>query len=361
MSIRKIIIPLIIFLVLPIAVGLFFYQKFSNLFPDSMKMGGIMSNVPVFNSGLFSDDGNYFAYTYRPEIVKPDFDGSITIRGLGYPVYFQVMETSTGKSMIEDQYKTGKSDHLNVVWTEGDLVWLKEYKYHEGDRLALYDLKANKFRFTFGELEKLNPNISWNNSPRIYINSTSKKGLCLEGDDKRFYQIDPKSGKVEIIQGNLETVNYDYATDFQTDNLSYISDYATTQINGNRESITNSNKGLISEDDFMSVNGLTLTKNKKEGTSPLTYYKDNFFILSPILSKGDQSDKDKELSMLDKNTLKTVWKLQLPQKELKTLIPNYGYERFYIKENLLFVTNNNYLLKIDLEKGKIVEQFELFK
>ncbi|MBS1744862.1 MAG: hypothetical protein JST21_01695, partial [Bacteroidetes bacterium] len=62
----------------------------------------------------------------------------------------------------------------------------------------------------------------------------------------------------------------------------------------------------------------------------------------------------------DKATLQTVWKIQLPQKELKTFIPNYSFERFYIKGNQLLVTNNDYLMSIDLDKGTIAQKTELY-
>lgn len=74
-----------------------------------MTMGGMLTNVPVFKTGTFSEDGNYFAYTYTPEIEKPDVDGSITMRGFGYPTYFQVMETATGKRLVDNPYNTNPS------------------------------------------------------------------------------------------------------------------------------------------------------------------------------------------------------------------------------------------------------------
>jgi hypothetical protein len=348
---------------------LFFGQKFltkviSNFTSGKMEgLGGLMGlrNAPVFQSGVFSDDGNYFAYTYRPEVEMPDVDGNITIRGMDFPTYFQVMETATGKRMIDDQYKTGKSDQLYVVWTEGDLAWLMETVLHKGNRLALYDMKANNFRFAFGELEKRNPSIDWKNTSRFFINISPQKGLLLEANDKRNYRIDPNTGKAETISGKLEMVNYNYADAFQVSESMSQNEYETDKINGSRESITGKNGKPVSQDDFIEVNFLTLSKNKKSpfySDEPITYYKNHFFVLSPISS---DNKIDMELTMLDKNTLQTIWKLQLPQKKLKTIIPKYGFERFYLKGDQLLVTNNDYLMTIDLQSGKTVRQNDLYK
>lgn len=352
-----------------LSIGLsFLWRKYLNNAISNFtsgKMDGIgslmgLSNVPVFQTGIFSEDGNYFAYTYRPEVEMPDVEGSITIRGMGFPTYFQVMETATGKRMIDNPHKTGKSDQLYVVWTEADGVWLMQYVYHKGNQLALYDLKANKFRYEFGELEKLNPNIDWKNTNSFFINTTAHQGLLLEANDKRNYRIDANTGKAETVSGKLERVEYLSLENFQVSNRSIDGQYSTKEINGSRKSITK-NRETISEDDFINVKFLTLSKNRKEtyhNDAPLTYYKDNFFVLSPIAS---DNEVDMELAMLNKTTLKTAWKLQLPQKKLKTMIPRYGMERFFLKGDQMMITNNDYLMTIDLNNGKILKQKSLYE
>jgi len=323
-------------------------------------MGSLMglSNTPVFKTGMFSEDGNYFAYTYQPEVEMPDMDASITIRGMGFPTYFQVMETATGKKLTDKQYKTEKSDQMYVVWTEGDLVWLMQSVYHKGNQLALYDMKANKFHYPFGELEKLNPNVDWKSTNRIFINTTAQKGLLLEANDKRNYRIDPNTGKAETVSGKLEMVNYDANKDFQVSDGNADRQLGKKEINGSRQSITTNNGKTVSQDDFIEMKYLTLSKNKTENYAPpITYYKNNFFVLSPIAS---DNKADMELAMLDKSTLKTIWKIQLPQKKLKTMIPHYESERFFIKDDQMLVTNNDYLMTIDLSNGKIVKQENLY-
>ncbi len=330
----------------------------------SGKMDGIgslmgVSNVPVFKSGIFSDDGNYFAYTYQPEVEKPDVKGSIKMQGFAYPAYFRVMETATGK-IVNKPYEADKHDQMYVVWTENNWVWLMKSVYHKGNQIALYDLKANKFHFDFGELEKLNPSVDWKSTNRFFINSSAQKGLLLEANDKRNYRIDPNTGKAETLQGKFEIVDYNFAKDFQVSDRNSDRQYSKKEINGSRKSITTNNGKTVSQDDFIEVKYLTLTTSELSlgRDAPITYYKNYFFVLSPISS---DNQKDMELAMLDKTTLKTVWKTQLPQKELKTFIPNYNFERFFIKGDQLLVTNNDYLMTIDLGNGKIVKQENLYE
>lgn len=330
----------------------------------SGKMDGIgslmgMSNTPVFRSGTFSDDGNYFVYTYQPEVVKPDVKGNIKMQGFAYPTYFRVIETATGK-IVNKAYETGKHDQMYVVWTEANWVWLMKRLEGQETQIALYDLATQKFKYNFGELEKLNPSIDWKNTHSFYINNTAQKGLILEANDKRFYRINPNSGEAEIVQGKFKMVKYNYAKDFQVSDRNIDSEYRIKEINGSRQSITTNNGKTISQDDFIEVQYLTLPKSKLSSgnKAPISYYKNNFFVLSPLTS---DSEKDMELAMLDKTTLKTIWKIQLPQKELKTIIPNYELERFYIKGDQLLVSNNNYLMTIDLDNGTIVKQEDLYE
>jgi len=340
----------------------FLTNSISNFTNGKMEgMGSLMglSNTPVFKTGIFSEDGNYFAYTYQPEVEMPDVDASITIRGMAFPTYFQVMETATGKKLTDKQYETGKSDQMYVVWTEGDLVWLMQSVYHKGNQLALYDMKANQFRFPFGELEKLNPNVDWKSNHIFYINTSAQNGLLLEANDKRNYRIDPNTGKAETVSGKFEMVNYDANKDFQVSDQNSDRQFGKKEINGSRTSITGDNGKTVSQDDFIEVQYLTLSKNKtKNYDAPITYYKNNFFVLSPIAS---DNEVDMELAMLDKSTLKTIWKIQLPQKKLKTMIPHYESERFFIKNDQMLVSNNDYLMTIDLSNGKIVKQENLFQ
>ncbi|MGX9985456.1 hypothetical protein [Soonwooa purpurea] len=345
----------------------FFGRKFmSNAISNftSGKMEGIgsmmgVSNAPVFKSGIFSDDGNYFAYTYQTEVEKPDLDANVTMRGFAYPAYFRMMETATGK-IVGKPYEANKHDQMYVVWTGDNWVWLMKSLSNKGNKIALYDLRAQKFQFDFGELEKLNPNVDWKNTRSFYINNTQEKGLILEANDKRYYRIDPNTGKAETVQGKFEMVNYNFAKNFQVSNRNSDRQYSKKQLNGSRQSITANNGKTVSQDDFIDVKFLTLSKNKNSpnyADAPITYYKNNFFVLSPLTS---DKEKDLELAMLDKTTLKTIWKIQLPQKELKTFIPNYEMERFFIKGDQLFVSNNDYLMTINLENGKIVKQENLY-
>lgn len=318
-----------------------------------------IKRTPVFQSGFFTEDGNYFVYTYQPEVEKPDEDVSVTMHGFAYPPYFQVIDCNTGKKLLKQPFDGDKDNQMYVLWEQDGLVWMLRREYHKGNSIALYDLEANKFRFGFGELEKLNPDVSWKENSRYLLNTTSKKGLIVKANDLRNYLIDPNTGRAEIIQGRFDPLDFSFTIDYQVSDLSGNKQYEKEQINGSRESIIGKKNKVVSADDFIEVKYLTLSKNKKmPDEAPITFYKDNFFVLSPV---NADSKVNMELAMLDRNTLETVWKLQLPQERLKTFIPRYGYERFFIKGDQLLAGNNNYWMAVDLSSGKIVKQENLYE
>lgn len=321
-------------------------------------LAGIKS-TPVFQSGLFSEDGKYFVYTYRPEVERPDVDGSVTMRGFAYPTYFQVIDCANGKKKLPQPVESGKYDQMYVLWVQDDWVWLMKRENKKGNFLALYDLKDNQFRFDFGALEKLNPNISWKESNRFLRNTTTQKGLIVEANDKRNYLIDPETGKVSANQGKFSSLDMADEQNYQVSDLDIHPIFRKEQLNGSRTSIINTKNKATSEDDFIEVKYLTLSKNREvDYEAPITFYKNYFFVLSPVTA---DDDVNMELAMIDKNTLKTAWKLQLPQDKLKTFTPHYGFERFFIKGDQLWVSNNNYLMTIDLSSGKILKQENLYE
>lgn len=353
------IIVLVLFLLIYIG-SRFVGSVFKGSFINFGSVFGITS-VPVYRSGLFTKDGKYFAYTYQDEVEKPDVKGNITMRGFSYPSEFQILDTKTGKKLLPTSYKTNKIDLLYVVQNNENFIWLIKRVYNEDfkDYIALYDIKNNQFKFDFGSIEAMNPNVAWSKNMSCFVNTTDQQGLIIEGADKRYYLIDTYTGKAEVIQGNFPHLNYLMANDFQV-STHIDKDLQIKRINGNRESIVNSETTVVSDDDFIRVQYLSVDKPTKgylDYDDKLTLYQKHFFVLSPITS---ENNSDIELSMLDENTLKTVWKLQLPQKKNRTFIPKYDNEKFYIDDNQLFVANNDYLMIIDSDKGIIQQQFNLY-
>jgi len=283
-------------------------------------------------------------------------EGSITIRGFAYPTRFQIMDCKTGQKVVTETIESGKYGQLYVVRVENNLVWLLEGVDNKGNRIALYDIGANRFRFEWGALEKLNPTISWDNNYTFFINPAGQDGLLLEASDKRYYRIDPNTGKAETVDGRFTAIGYLSPRDFQVAASSR--DYRTKQVHGRRESIAFPQGNTVSDDDFIDPKFLTIGKNAEAGDQQTTtYYRDYFFVLSPVSA---DNEREVELAMLDKNTLKTAWKLPLPQKKLKTIIPNYGNERFALVGDRLWVTNNDYLMTIDLATGKMADPIDLY-
>lgn len=352
---NKIIVIMLGIMVLTTVGGILFTRFISSVVSDNM-MGSWLSKVPVFQTGVFTDDGSYFVYTYKPQVVKPNVDANVMIKGGASPTYFQIIETATGK-ILDSPYESGKFVWLSVVWTEGNLVWLYEDPNKGESSLALYDINARKFRFNFGEIEKLNPSIP-GFTRRFFINTTNENGLLVEAADKRYYRIDSETGIAENIKGKFSLLDFN-SHRFHVSSHSIHPDYRKVNINGSRESIKHNKSEVVSEDDFIKVNYLTLDRNKKfEDDAPITYYNDHFFVLSPVI---DGNEKDKILTAINRTSLKTLWTLSLPQEEGKHFIPNYENERFYINENQMYVTNNDYLLVIDLDRGIIKRSTKLFQ
>ncbi len=356
---KKLIYYFIGVMVLMGVLGILFTMYIFNKVSDPEKLiDGFTSKSPVFSSGTFSEDGKYFAYTYQEEVNKPDVDGSITMRGFSYPSYFQIIETQTGKKLLSKPFETKKSNQLYVICLKDNAIWLM--KNDGKHQLALFDIHKNDFKFQFGELEQLNPNISWINNYSFFYNTSSQPGLILEAHDKRYYCIDPTTGKASIIQGQFPRIDYNRPNNLQVSSNNSDNIFQTKKINGNRQNIILDKGKISSEDDFIEAKFLMLDKGKTDDyyKEKITFYNNFFFVLSPTSS--DEKEKT-ELAMLDKNTLKTKWKINLPQNALKTFIPKYNNERFFLKDNLLFISNNDYFMSLDVNTGKITQQISLFK
>lgn len=341
--------------ILGVLFTMFIYNKVSD--PDKL-MDGFFSKSPVFSSGTFSEDGKYFAYTYQEEVNKPDVNGSVTMRGFSYPSYFQIIETQTGKKLLSKPFETKKGNQLYIICFSENAIWLM--KNDGKHQLALFDINKNDFKYKFGELEQLNTNISWANNYSFFYNTSTHPGLILEANDKRYYCIDPTTGKASIIQGQFPRIEYNRPNDLQVSSNTSDRIFHTKRINGSRQSIFLDRGKISSEDDFIEAKFLMLDKGKTIDyfKEKITFHNNFFFVLSPISSDDDVK---MELAMLDKNTLKTKWKINLPQNALKTFIPKYNNERFFLKESQLLVSNNDYLMSLDLNKGNIIQQISLFK
>ncbi len=329
------------------------------------KSGGlsnlILSSTYTFDSGRFIQDGKFFAYTYHGEVEMPDVDGSVTIRGFSYPGYFQIIETSSGEKIHHTAYSTKKGERIFIADHNDSLIWMVQSKNNQYIQLLAYEIAAKKFRFQAGDLQKINTDIQWSSYLKLYqTTSSSEYGIILEADDNRLYYIDPITGKATLATGKYQSIDYLSNQNIQTTSTSQQIPYKTKEINGHRQSIISPNGNTISNDDFISAQFILnpLTELDMYDKRTLMKYNHHFFVISPIAT---HNPIDMELAMIDEQTLKTQWKIQLPQLRLKTIIPNYNHELFQIRADTLRATNNNFIITLDLSSGKILQQESLYE
>lgn len=363
MKISKLFI-LIVLLIIGV-IGYMIYSFSSNLkskfgeFGEIAKMMGGLDDQPQFETGALSKDGDYFAYTYQPDVIMPKVKGNITIRGYQYHSYFQVLDTKTGQGLFKKPFETPyKGDRFYIIDIQGDIVWILLYLSDDQIyQLGAYDIKKQDFRFPFGKINDLNPNFM-EHIVTYYTNSDTHEGIFVKGNDSRYYKINTDTGKVEVANGNFEQIDFISPSNKDLGNYSMLGrEYSTEMINGDRVSIT-LGKNIVSTDDFIKVNVVkAISLNDISGGLPLLY-NNNFFVFSP--TKND-SKVEQELAMIDKNTLKVQWKTTLPQVEMGTMIPYYEHELFRLKGDKLLVSNNDYLMTIDLETGEIERKVNLYE
>lgn len=315
----------------------------------------IGNQKPEWQSGMFSPDGKYYVYTYGQVFVTQyqkrrgaSFSSGILTN------YLQIMDCATGKKLLEKAFKS--KEMINVKTIEGNQVALWSYKIGESQYMpAVFDLGLLAMKFSAEDLKKLNPTVPMKNVNLYFQNTTSQPGIIFEGDDGRKKIINPETGMISDISGDFERVDDKSGNCYQTDNS--VKGFSTTT--GTRRKITkrNSRAGEIeSTDDFLSPEFLTIEKNARTNESELTLYNNHFFILSPI-STNDK--KQMQLTLLDLNTLKTKWTLELTQGDMQK--NKYNNERFSLQGNKLYVANSTNLLAIDLDQGIITATHPLFE
>ena len=330
----------------------------SSLFLMMLLMLGcdFMGNQPPqWQSGMFTPDGKFYVYTYGQVFVTQyQKRGGSTFSSGILTSYLQVIDCASGKKMLEKPLKS--KEMINIETIEGNQVALWSYKLGDSQYSpAVFDLGSLTMKFNAEDLKKLNPNIPMKNVNLYFANTSTQPGIIFEADDGRKYIINPETGKISTIAGDFERVDMKSNDCYQTD--SSVKGYSKTS--GTRQKITKGtwkSAEAISTDDFIDPDFLTLDKNSQTNEAELTFYNNNFFILSPISTSGK---KQMQISMLDKSTLKTQWIIELPQNETER--NNYNHERFSLQGNKLYVANSTNVIVIDLDKGILSAKYPLFQ
>lgn len=309
---------------------------------------GIGSKQNEWESGMFSSDGRYYAYTYDETTVLGTT--STGRSGSGFlKHYFQIIDLSSGEKLLEKPYRTKGMSDLQEI--EGNYIWLNDHNLSNNMVLpVLFDLQSRKMKFDAEELQKTNPGILAK-SIGLFYKSMKKGTVCVEAADGRKYRIDPTTGKATLSTGDFEPIKNKSEHCYQTEGSP--DGYRMTGDTRQKITKTEGEKNLSSQDDFINPQFLAIDKKELTDNSTVTYYNDCFFILS---DNATDSKKDRQLTMLNKNTLQTKWSIALPQNQQNT---NYDNERFFLKGNQLCVANSTHLLVIDADKGTLTKTIKL--
>ena len=313
------------------------------------------NQAPKWQSGMFTPDGKYYVYTYGQVFVTQyNKRGGATFSSGILTNYLQIIDCASGKKILEKPFKS--KEMINIETIEGNQVALWSYKIGESQYSpAVFDLGSLEMKFSAEDLKKINPNVPLKNVNFYFKNTSSQPGVIFEADDGRKKIINPDTGIITNISGEFERVEVKSGTCYQTNRS--IKGFSTTT--GTRKKIKKGNARngeTLSTDDFINPEFLTINQDSRTNDGQLTLFEGNFFVISPI-STSDK--KQMQLTMLDFNTLKTQWILELPQGEMEA--NNYNNERFSLKENKLYIANSTNLVSIDLEKGVISANYTLFE
>lgn len=307
---------------------------------------------PLWQSGMFSPDGKYYAYTYSvTTITGVQKKGNATSSQGMISNYLQVIDLASGKNILKKPYKSKGMLWLREI--EGNYIWLQNLNISDGVFTpVLFDIAGQEVKFDAKDLRKTNPEVLAKSVATFYKDTIT--GLvCVEAADGRKYRIDPASGKASIATGSFERVqdqnSYCYQTEHRLQGYSLLGD--------TRKKLTLNNgvNTLHSQEDFINPKFLAIDKASLTSKSTATFYGDNFFVISDNTT-NDQ--KDRQLTLLNKNTLETQWSILVPQ--AKQAINNYNKERFFLQHNRIYIANSTHLLSIDAKKGTIIQTLALY-
>lgn len=318
---------------------------------------GVMGEQAAkWESGMFSPDGKYYVYTYSNMfITQYSKKGGSTTRIGSITYYIQTIDCITGKKLLEKPLES--KEQIKISNIIGDYAMFSSYDMDKRfSTPSIFDLKSKKMKFATDDIRKINPSIPLTNVTQFFDNVSGTKEFIVEGDDGRKYAINPTSGKASIAIDEFTRLKNKFLSFYQE--ARSVKGYFL--LGDTRKKIGKGknwkNPEILSDEDFISPKYLMIDKTNRTAEDKITIYDNHFFVLSNVSTNGD---KEMQVSMIDDNTLKTKWSFILPQGHQE--MNNYNKERFYLKDNQLFVANSTYLMNIDLDKGKIVKQTELFK
>lgn len=341
--------------------GLLFTGYISNLVSDPDKIGKItgksgMNQSPVglqppeWRSGVFSPDGKYYVYTYSITDVKSyhsRFGASTSVR-----FYLQVIDAPSGVALLEEAIQLQGAP--TIVSVDNNALWLSVYNIKE-DKASpvLYQIGAKQLKYTARDFKRINPHLPVLGHKGVlpfYACSGHNGDIIIEANDARQYLIEAATGKFSrtpLVKTPL--------TDKGQRNLQTVSTVPNyTEKGDSRQYIIKKDTQVRSTEDFIDPRFVIRFKEAPLGEPTLFTYTHHIFILS---NTSTISHQDKQLSMLDSETLKTIWTLDLPQESQEA--NTYDVERFAMQEQTLFAVNKTHYFLIDAQKGAIIKSTHL--
>lgn len=367
MNLQKKFIIFVIGFVLLTTAGIWLFQNhITKMVSDPDKIGSLLEKIGADNhnigeqpgnwqSGAFTADGKYYVYTYGIQRINhySQRDGS-TFRSGPVKYYLQVIDASTGIPLLSKPIEMG--DMATIMEIDNHQVWLSTRYYDRGfTNPELYIIGEKQLKFTAENFITLNPEIPLaqkDSRARFIENKTGQNGVVVEAADGRQYLINAQTGKFTNVKSSSGFLGGKDDKNLQSKAVSFGLDGYKAE-GGTRKLIVKN--GQRSIDDFIDPKFLILKKNESNEKSIPAIYNNHLFVLAPNTTANDQ---EMQLSMLDRNNLKTIWTLSLPQS--KQEMDSYECERFALSGNQMRWANKTHFLIIDMDKGSITKTVSLY-
>ncbi|MCO6483055.1 MAG: PQQ-binding-like beta-propeller repeat protein [Flavobacteriales bacterium] len=331
----------------------------SALLTVSLAGCGVLGTQPgQWVSGMFTPDGKYYVYTYSSIFVTQySRKGNVRHSQGIISFHLQAIECATGRKRYDE---APKLDGYPVIMdVEGDHVWLVSQLSGTGEQgPGLFSLSAGAMKFSLEDLVEINPGIPLANAYNFFTDTARPGLMAVEAGDGRRYAIDPATGKLGPVQGELQRVE---RKDMTRQVLQHTNDdwpEGISEEGETRKRLVMDEGGISSTDDFIDPELVRAAASSDVlHPAPPLEYQGNIFVLAPMLTGNNA--REMQLAMLDLDSLRTSWKLTLPQDEQTVGI--YDKERFALVGDRLYLANSSHFLAIDATSGTVIDSLPMLK
>lgn len=335
------------------------HALWSVLLAVSLAGCGVLGTQPgQWVSGMFTPDGKYYVYTYSSIFVTQySRKGNVRHSQGVISYHLQAIECATGRKRYDEAPKL--DGHTVIMDVDGDRVWLISMLPGTGEQgPGLFSLSEGAMKFSLEDLVELNPGIPLANAYSFFTDTARPGLMAVEAGDGRRYAIDPGTGKLGPVQGELQPVE---RKDMTRQVLHYTNDdwpEGISEEGGTRKRLIMDEGGISSTDDFIDPELVRAWGSTDVlHPAPPLVHRGHIFVLAPMLTGSNTPEM--QLAMLDLDSLRTSWKLTLPQDEQSVGI--YDKERFALVGDRLYLANSSHFLAIDATSGTVIDSLPLLK